>query len=56
MGTQTGYAMRRPIVHLSRLHRLLAGLERGTVDAADLAQMEERDALFPDVDANGLRG
>ncbi len=50
MGTQTGYATRRPIVHLSRAHRLMQGLEHGHVDEADLQQMEERDAVFPDVD------
>lgn len=50
MGTQEGYAAKRPIVHLSRAHRLFDGLERGTVDEADLSQMEERDAIFPGVD------
>ena len=50
MGTQTGYATKRPVVHLSRAHRLLAALERGAVDENDLIQLEERDAVFPDVD------
>jgi 1,4-alpha-glucan branching enzyme len=50
MGTQLGYAVRRPIEHLARAHRLLAGLEHGSVDEADLSQQEERDAAFPDVD------
>lgn len=50
MGTQMGYAQKRPLVHLSRCHRLLAGLERGQVDEADLSQLEERDGVFPDVD------
>jgi len=49
MGTQTGYATKRPVTHLARAHRLLAGLEQGFVDEADLLQMEERDAVFPDV-------
>jgi 1,4-alpha-glucan branching enzyme len=50
MGTQTGYATKRPVTHLARAHRLLQGLERGVVDEADLVQMEERDAVFVDVD------
>ncbi|OGQ24506.1 MAG: hypothetical protein A2138_15920 [Deltaproteobacteria bacterium RBG_16_71_12] len=56
MGTQMGYAQRRPVVHLSRLHRLLFMLEQGRVDEADLAQMEERDGVFPDVDPGALAG
>ncbi len=50
MGTQMGYAQKRPVVHLSRCHRLLSGLERGDVNEADLSQIEERDAVFPDAD------
>lgn len=55
MGTQMGYAHRRPLVHLSRAHRLLAGLEQGQVDEADLHQMEVRDGLFPEVDPAPFR-
>jgi 1,4-alpha-glucan branching enzyme len=50
MGTQMGYAQKRPVVHLSRCHRLLSALERGQIDDADLAQLEERDGVLPDVD------
>ena len=50
MGTQMGYATRRPVVHLSRAHRLLAQLERGHLNESDLLQLEERDCVFPDVD------
>ena len=50
MGTQMGYGVKRPVVHLSRAHRLLAGLENNAVDEADLLQIEERDNVFPDVD------
>lgn len=50
MGTQMGYAHRRPLVHLSRAHRLLEGLERDHVDEHDLHQMEVRDGLFAHVD------
>jgi 1,4-alpha-glucan branching enzyme len=56
MGTQMGYAQRRPVVHLSRLHRLLSQMESGFIDEADLSQMEERDAVFPDVDPGTLVG
>ena len=44
------------MVHLSRCHRLLTGLERGNIDEADLAQIEERDAVFPDVDPGTMLG
>jgi 1,4-alpha-glucan branching enzyme len=50
MGTQMGYARRRPVVHLSRCHRILHMLETGNVNEADISQMEERDAVLPDVD------
>lgn len=50
MGTQTGYATKRPVSHLSRAHRLLAMLEQGGIDDKDLAQLEERDVVFEDVD------
>ena len=50
MGTQTGYASKRPVAHLSRAHRLLAMLERGGIDEGDLSQLEERDPVFRDVD------
>jgi 1,4-alpha-glucan branching enzyme len=50
MGTQMGYAGRRTAVHLSRAHRLLDQLERGAVDEPDLRQLEERDAVFSEVD------
>ena len=54
MGTQMGYAVKRPVVHLSRAHRLLGHLEQGTLNEADLAQMEERDCIFPDVDPSSF--
>ncbi len=50
MGTQMGYAARRPVVHLSRLHRVLDALERGVDCSADVQQLRERDAVFPDVE------
>ncbi|MSP26747.1 MAG: DUF1957 domain-containing protein [Myxococcales bacterium] len=54
MGTQMGYAQKRPVVHLSRLHRLLSGIENGHIDEVDLAQIEERDAILPDADPDTL--
>jgi 1,4-alpha-glucan branching enzyme len=56
MGTQMGYAQKRPVVHLSRMHRLLSAIERGQIDEADLSQMEERDSVFPDIDPGTLAG
>jgi 1,4-alpha-glucan branching enzyme len=50
MGTQTGYANTRPVVHLARMHRLLDGLWHGDIRLDELQQQEERDALFPEVD------
>ena len=55
MGTQTGYATKRPVSHLSRAHRLLAMLEGGDISPADLSQIEERDVVFSDVDPNLFR-
>ncbi|HEY1099061.1 MAG TPA: 1,4-alpha-glucan branching protein domain-containing protein [Myxococcota bacterium] len=52
MGTQMGYGVKRPVVHLSRMHRLVAGLERGQIDEADLLQLEARDGVFEDVDVS----
>ena len=48
--TQVGYGRKRPLIHLSRAHRLLTMIETSNVDASDLAQIEERDAVFVDVD------
>ncbi|MCP4504158.1 MAG: DUF1957 domain-containing protein [Deltaproteobacteria bacterium] len=50
--TQTGYGVKRPLVHLSRAHRLLDMLDAGEVNEADLAQLEERDAVFENVDVS----
>jgi 1,4-alpha-glucan branching enzyme len=55
MGTQTGYATRRPLTHLTRAHRLLHMIESGQVDDADLAQLEERDRIFPDIDVSPFK-
>jgi 1,4-alpha-glucan branching enzyme len=50
MGTQMGYGTKRPVVHLSRAHRLLQALEKQHIDEADLSQLEARDGVFVDVD------
>ncbi|HEY4223480.1 MAG TPA: 1,4-alpha-glucan branching protein domain-containing protein [Myxococcota bacterium] len=56
MGTQMGYAQKRPVVHLSRCHRLLSAVESGHIDAHDLEQIEQRDEVFPDVDPRTMLG
>ncbi len=55
MGTQMGYATKRPVVHLARAHRILAGLERNTLNESDLTQIEDRDCVFVDVDPGVFR-
>jgi 1,4-alpha-glucan branching enzyme len=58
MGTQVGYAERRPLAHLSRYWRLMSMADRDVGAAAtdeelrDLRQMEERDNIFQDVDVS----
>lgn len=49
-GTSVGYARRRIHEHLGRLNRLLQQLENGNVDENQIAQMEEADNLFPNLD------
>jgi 1,4-alpha-glucan branching enzyme len=56
MGTQVGYAVRRPMEHVARAQRLLHALSSGHVDEADMAQIEERDHLFEDVDPHWFAG
>jgi 1,4-alpha-glucan branching enzyme len=48
--TSTGYARRRVREHLDRFDRLASGLEAGAPDAALVAELEQRDNLFPDLD------
>lgn len=48
--TAVGYARRRAREHLLRFDRLAKQLEEGRVDEADLAALEARDNLFPDLD------
>ena len=54
--TQVGYGNKRPLVHLSRAHRLFDMLDKGQVNESDLAQLEERDAVFSDVDVSLFAG
>jgi 1,4-alpha-glucan branching enzyme len=53
--TSTGYARRRVREHLERFERLASGLEAGAPDAALVAELEQRDNLFPDLDAGAWR-
>ncbi len=48
--TAKEYATRRVRDHLARFNRLAASLERGNLDLDFLAQCEEQDNLFADVD------
>ena len=49
-GTLVPYARRRTEEHLDRFDRLAAALGGGGIDEAELAGMEERYGLFPDLD------
>jgi 1,4-alpha-glucan branching enzyme len=49
-GTLVPYAVRRTELHLSRFDRLAGCLEEGAVDAAELAEWEEVDPIFPGLD------
>ena len=49
-GTLVPYAVRRTELHLSRFNRLAEALDRGRVDAAELAEWEEVDRIFPGLD------
>jgi 1,4-alpha-glucan branching enzyme len=53
--TSTGYARRRVREHLERFDRLASGLEAGAPDAALVAELEQRDNLFPDLDPGAWR-
>ena len=49
-GTTVGYATRRTLDHVSRFTTLYDGLMHDALDEAALAEMEQRDNLFPDLD------
>ena len=49
-GTLVPYARRRTEEHLDRFERLATALRGGTIDEAEVAGMEERYGLFPDLD------
>ena len=49
-GTLVPYAWRRTEEHLDRFERLAAALRGGAIDEAEVAEMEERYGLFPDLD------
>ncbi len=49
-GTLVPYARRRTQEHLDRFEKLASALHRGPINPAEIAGMEERYALFPDLD------
>ena len=49
-GTLVPYARRRTEEHLDRFERLAVALESGLIDAAELAAMEARYGIFPELD------
>ena len=50
-GTLVPYACRRTEEHLERFGRLAAALEQDAIDGPELAAMEARYGIFPDLDA-----
>jgi 1,4-alpha-glucan branching enzyme len=49
-GTAVGYAVNRVKAHAARFRRLCRELETGAIDEAWLAEVEQRDNLFPEAD------
>jgi 1,4-alpha-glucan branching enzyme len=49
-GTMVEYAVRRSKEHLSRFNRLHGEITSGQIDEAWLADVEQKDNLFPDID------
>ena len=49
-GTTTPYAVRRITDHVTRFNALCDALGAGKLDEPWLAELEERDNLFPDLD------
>jgi 1,4-alpha-glucan branching enzyme len=49
-GTTTPYAVRRVCDHVNRFNALYDSLQRGTISEAWLADLEQRDNLFPELD------
>lgn len=49
-GTTTPYAVQRVGEHVNRFNHLYASLEAGAISEAWLAELEEGDNLFPELD------
>jgi 1,4-alpha-glucan branching enzyme len=49
-GTTVAYATRRFRAHIRRFHAIADDIERGAIDARQLAELERRDNLFPELD------
>jgi len=54
-GSHRSYAEARFKIHLNRFERLLAQARSGKVDLKFLADLEEKDNLFPDIDLRPFR-
>lgn len=50
MDTQAGYALKRPLQHLSRAHQLMHGIEQNQLDWEQIKRIESRDPVFPRVE------
>jgi 1,4-alpha-glucan branching enzyme len=49
-GTTVAYATRRFRAHIRRFNALAEQIEHGAIDLAQLAEIEQRDNLFPELD------
>jgi 1,4-alpha-glucan branching enzyme len=49
-GTLVPYAVRRTETHLDRFERLAGALESGAVEPGLVAEIEEADPIFPELD------
>ncbi|MEM7235602.1 MAG: 1,4-alpha-glucan branching protein domain-containing protein, partial [Planctomycetota bacterium] len=48
-GTSTGYARRRVVEHLEAFETLCGGVAEGTIDEVELARLEQRNNVFPEL-------
>ncbi len=49
-GTVVPYAVKRTELHLSRFEKIAGALRQDRVEASELAEFEELDSVFPDID------
>jgi 1,4-alpha-glucan branching enzyme len=53
-GNHKGYAEKRFKTHLTRFHKLSEQLRRGKLDEAFLADLEEKDNLFSNIETKAF--